>query len=242
VSSCSSSYSTERWPADSLALACLAGPSTLPARSFHTTPITPSTPLSSKQNQKRKLELRNAKAARLAAKNAPKPIPNYILGHVDPPQTTSGFNAFKQRSSAIQPIKDPWVNCRLSKVLLHPQSIWNLPVPKYDIGEKPVHILPGLNESDRKLLFGALPHVTTALKYQADLPEFERNEGLKDVVENQEKQSEMMLRIMDLRNAGRERINAVNRRRVIEEFGQGWNVGSQEVQGGCLRARSGLGR
>jgi small subunit ribosomal protein S15 len=118
----------------------------------------------------------------------------------------------------------------LQKTLIHPQSIWNLPVPDYASGEKPRHLLPGLSGGDREMIFGAVPHVASALKYDPDV----RAEVMAEVMEEQDKQSEMLMRILDLRNASRERINAVNRDRVVEEFGEGWNTGSSSVQGGSL--------
>lgn len=82
------------------------------------------------------------------------------------------------------------------------------------------------------MIFGALPHVSAALKYNTDINPAAREVEMVGVMEEQDKQSEMLMRILDLRNASRERINAVNRERVIEEFGQGWDTGSSSVQGG----------
>lgn len=48
-------------------------------------------------------------------------------------------------------------------------------------------------------------------------------------MEKQEKQSEMVMRILDLRNASRKEINKMNKRRIIEEFGNG-ESGSSFVQ------------
>lgn len=81
------------------------------------------------------------------------------------------------------------------------------------------------------MIFGAVPHVTSALKFNNEASPAVREAGAAQVLEDQDKQSEMLMRILDLRNASRERINAVNRDRVVKEFGEGWNTGSSAVQG-----------
>ena len=81
------------------------------------------------------------------------------------------------------------------------------------------------------MIFGAAPHVSSALKYNSDVGPDVREEAMNNVMEEQDRQSEMLMRILDLRNASRDRINAVNRERVVEEFGQGWDTGSSQTQG-----------
>ena len=81
------------------------------------------------------------------------------------------------------------------------------------------------------MLFGALPHVSSALRYNPDASESAREAEMGEVVEEQDRQSEMLMRIFDLRNAGRARINVVNTERVVQEFGGGWDTGSSGVQG-----------
>lgn len=81
------------------------------------------------------------------------------------------------------------------------------------------------------MIFGAVPHASSALKYNHDLGPDAREAAMTTVMAEQDRQSEMLLRILDLRNASRERINAVNRERVVEEFGAGWDTGSSAVQG-----------
>lgn len=58
-----------------------------------------------------------------------------------------------------------------------------------------------------------------------------REEVIEETMRKQVKQTEMLHRILDLRNAGRSEINKMNRRRIIEEFGGGKDCGSVFVQG-----------
>ena len=123
--------------------------------------------------------------------------------------------------------------------------MYNAPLTNYPAGELPRHFLPGLNAEEQQLLLGALPYASASIKNGAnsvakqtpgapqsrtDLSESER---LREV---EEAKNEQMLRLMDLRNANKAGIEAVNRQRVIEEFGRkvegaGLDSGSSEVQG-----------
>ena len=105
-----------------------------------------------------------------------------------------------------------------------------MPVPKYELGQKPIHLLTGLSDTDKDVLFGALAHASTALKYDPDAPEDVRNTKVQRVMQDQEKQEEMMARILDLRNASKSQIHAFNRKRIVQEFGAGWNAGDTVVQ------------
>ena len=152
--------------------------------------------------------------------------PDPILGHIIP-------GVLSRRASARppSPISQPWDGCQLQRTLIHPQSVWSLPPPDYAAGDAPKHLQPGLSTSDKEMIFGAVPYVSSALKYNPDASPATREEAMAEVVEEQERQSEMLMRILDLRNASRERINAVNRERVVEAFGQGWDTGSSRTQG-----------
>ena len=183
----------------------------------------------------------------------PKGTPDYVLGHIIPekpthrsastaaqsqskssqskPQSKTGSSSSSQQSQLNQgSMKEPWTNCRLSRILVHPKHVWNQPVPNYSAGETPKYLLPGLSEMDKKTIFGALPHVSTALRYNPHASPQARDEGVRIAMEEQEKQSEMLMRIMDLRNASRASINAMNRQKVIQEFGGGQDTGSTVVQ------------
>ncbi|CAD6576326.1 MAG: hypothetical protein TREMPRED_001658 [Tremellales sp. Tagirdzhanova-0007] len=204
---------------------------TPPLRSLCSTFLAPNGSTSrSYSRAKTKLEFRQRKKQRIADRaqaviDAGTPDP--VLGHINP-----GISSKRSTASTTPqtPTIQPWDDCRLQKTIIHPRTIWNLPVPNYASGETPRHFLPGLSESDKEMLFGAVPHVTSALKFNNEASPAVRDAGAAQVLEDQDKQSEMLMRILDLRNASRERINAVNRDRVVNEFGQGWNTGSSAVQ------------
>ena len=151
--------------------------------------------------------------------------PDYILGSINAVPNVHG----RVQGPAV--LVDPWQNCRLARILIHPQTVWNSPVPDYAKGERPQHLIPGLAESDKQMLFGALPHVSTALKYDPNATPEIREQAVQEEMDKQDKQTEMMYRVLDLRNASRKEINKLNRRRIIEEFGGGKGVGCSFVQG-----------
>ena len=137
-------------------------------------------------------------------------------------------------------VKDPWAGCRLARTIVHPKDVWNTPAPNYEAGERPVRLISGLSERDQEIVFGAVPMISTQLAVDPHMPEDRREERVREEVKQQSKQTEMLMRIMDLRNADRATINAYNRRRIIEEFGgndQGTDCGSSFVQGASLTAR-----
>lgn len=90
------------------------------------------------------------------------------------------------------------------------------------------------------MVFGAVPHATTLLQIDKNNQEDVREEILNHAMAKQEKQTEMLSRILDLRNAGRAQINAMNRRRVIAEFGAGKDCGSSFVQGKFIFEQEGF--
>lgn len=167
-------------------------------------------------------------------------IPDYVLGHIaqdtqSPIKVTRTEFASNPSDQGI--LKDTWKDCRLAKILLHPQEVWDQPVPNYDQGEMPKHLVPGLNEDDKRILFKVVPYASSHLAHTAAM--FDPNSGILDglhqeklneTITAQDKQSEMLYRILDLRNADRPTINAVNRRRIIDEFGGGTDSGGTIVQ------------
>jgi small subunit ribosomal protein S15 len=87
-----------------------------------------------------------------------------------------------------------------------------------------------LSEADRELLFGALPATTAELAFDADRPG-----ASAAAVADQGKQTETMKRILDLRNASKPGIEAVNRQRIVAEFGATpADTGSSQVQAALL--------
>lgn len=110
--------------------------------------------------------------------------------------------------------------------------MYNTRPTNYTAGETPERFLPGLTKEDQDLLFGALPYVSVDLQRRDN----DSLEGIIKVSDDEERKFEHMQRVLDLRNANKQGIEAVNRQRVIEEFGRreegkGIDTGSSEVQG-----------
>ena len=189
------------------------------SRAIHTSAVR----LTPKKSKQRIARERLEEKAKLV-----KGIPDYVLGHIEAEPDVRG------RYTGSKILSSTWEGCRLAKCLIHPYTVWNSPLPDYANGEKPKHYLPGMSEEDKDFLFGALPHVTTALQYDPGTTPEIRDATIKEVMAEQEKQTEMLHRILDLRNASRAQINALNRRRILEEFGKGTDTGSSFVQGECL--------
>lgn len=123
---------------------------------------------------------------------------------------------------------------RLQKVVLKPEDVWYTPPPDYASGQEPENYLYGLSPADRELLFGALPHATAELAYDPERPAKSAAQAAE-----QHQQTQTLQRILDLRNASRAGIDAVNRQRIIEEFGRktesgGVDSGSSEVQAALI--------
>ncbi|KAK4685518.1 hypothetical protein P7C73_g4629, partial [Tremellales sp. Uapishka_1] len=170
------------------------------------------------RRKKAKVQAKRAEVEQADLANKPDPILGFVNSKAGPSRTRSDAST-------------PWDRSRLKKTLIRPEDLWYSPVPAYAEGARPTHFLPGLNTADERLLFGALPHVATALKYDPD------NKLSFDHLQTQTKQSEMVMRILDLRNASKRGIETVNRQRVIQEFGNGGDsvgkvdCGSSQVQG-----------
>ncbi|WWD20726.1 hypothetical protein CI109_105202 [Kwoniella shandongensis] len=198
-----------------------AGPSTSRVAAFSTT--APSLV------SKRKLLAKRRKAANLALQSSriiPPESIDPVLGRVH-------YRAPSSRSTAPTPPEatNPWQGCRLQRILLDYDQIAYSAPPNYTSGERPPLFLPGISEQDQALLFGAIPHASSELKFAA-----KRGEGTGVELE-QAKQAEMMMRILDLRNSGKEAVKVLNRQRVVDEFGNGTDTGSSAVQAALLTAK-----
>ncbi|KAK8850543.1 hypothetical protein IAR55_004461 [Kwoniella newhampshirensis] len=198
------------------------GPSTLalPVRGFSST--------SPSLVSKRKLLAKRRKAANLQLQSSriiPPESVDPVLGRVH-------YRAPSSRSAAPTPPPptNPWQGSRLQRILLDYDQIAYSAPPNYQAGERPKLLLPGVSEQDADLLFGALPHASSELKFAA-------KRGDTGVDMEQAKQSEMMMRILDLRNSGKEGVKVLNRQRIVDEFGGGVDTGSSAVQAALLTAK-----
>ncbi|WVF68176.1 hypothetical protein IAT40_002941 [Kwoniella sp. CBS 6097] len=223
----------------------VAGPSRLRASQFSTTAPT--------QASKRKLLAKRRKSANLALQSSriiPPESIDPVLGRVHYRQPSS-------RSAGPAPPEptNRWEGCRLERVLLNYEQIAYSNPPNYGAGERPKLLLPGVSQVDADLLFGALPHASAELKYSSGRQRQQRSIAIADdgsssstgsgsgsgnssgVEEDQSKQSEMLMRILDLRNASKDAISILNRQRVIDEFGAGKDTGSSSVQAALLTAK-----
>lgn len=114
--------------------------------------------------------------------------------------------------------------------MLKAEDVWYTAPPNYAEGGEPREYLHGLSEADRELLFGAVPATTAELAFDADRPGTSAA-----AVADQARQTETMKRILDLRNASKPGIEAVNRQRIVEEFGaKPGDTGSCPVQAALL--------
>lgn len=104
---------------------------------------------------------------------------------------------------------------RLEQTVLKAEDIWYTPPPNYAAGAEPEHYVYGISEADRELLFGALPLASSALAFDPERPHHSEAQAAE-----QGKQSEVMRRILDLRNADKAGIETVNRARIVKEFGK----------------------
>jgi small subunit ribosomal protein S15 len=174
----------------------IASTSTLPSISHFST-TSPAFASRVKQNAKRKktkvLSLRSARESEDS--NPPDPVLGYSL-----PPTTSSRQSTQASTSA--PI-NRWEGCRLQRTILTPEQVYSAPLSE----EK--EFIHGLSKDDQDVLFGAVPYTTVGLGGGEDA-----------AVGEQERQVEIMKRILDLRNASKAGIEVVNRQRIVEEFGR----------------------
>ncbi|OCF54716.1 ribosomal protein S15 [Kwoniella mangroviensis CBS 10435] len=218
----------------------VAGPSRL--RSFSTSQV--------HSVSKRKLIAKRRKAANLelqASKVIKPESIDPVLGRVNyraPSSRTlfaqaqsSSFSGTGITSSSLPPKpENEWDNSKLKGVLLNYDEIAYSPPPNYTQGERPKHLLPGISKADEDLLFGALPHISTELSYSTSNNRSGNGSEIA-VEEEQNKQSEMLMRILDLRNSSKSAVNVLNRQRVIDAFGQGKDTGSSRVQAALLTSK-----
>ncbi|WWC65188.1 mitochondrial 37S ribosomal protein uS15m [Kwoniella dejecticola CBS 10117] len=215
----------------------IAGPSRLGLRSFSSS--------SPALVSKRKLIAKRRKAANLELQASKIQKPEFIdpvLGRVQ------YKNQAQAQSGNSTSNKNEWKDSKLSKILLNYDEIAYSPPPNYAAGETPKHFLPGISPSDQEILFGTLPHVSTELKI-SNSHSHSSNGGSpagvgggvgvagNQVEEEQSKQSEMLMRILDLRNASKDAVKILNRQRVIDEFGKGVDTGSSSVQAALLTTK-----
>jgi small subunit ribosomal protein S15 len=104
---------------------------------------------------------------------------------------------------------------RLEKTVLKAEDVWYTPPPNYAAGEEPANYVYGVNEADRELLFGALPLASSALSFDPERVHTSEGHAVQQGL-----QSEVMRRILDLRNADKAGIEVVNRARIVSEFGK----------------------
>ncbi|WVN89824.1 uncharacterized protein L203_105054 [Cryptococcus depauperatus CBS 7841] len=166
----------------------------------------------------RKLVAKRRKAANIALQESRIEKPESI----DPVLGKAKYRGREPRS--------PWQGCRLQRILLDYNQIAYSYPPDYASGERPQFLLPGVSQADTDLLFGALPHASLELQYAATF-------AVKGEESEQVKQSEMLMRILDLRNAAKAAINKHNKQKVIDEFGDGKDTGSSSVQAALLTAQ-----
>ncbi|KAL7423587.1 hypothetical protein Q5752_001167 [Cryptotrichosporon argae] len=180
------------------------------------------------RQKRNKVLAQRAAAASASAANRADPV----LGSVPP--AARSYNASPSTSASASAPRDLWPGCRLQRVLLSASEVWYSPPPNYSAGEAPMHFLPGINAADRALLFGAVPHATAALAFDAEDPTASAEAAV-----DQARQAEALMRALDLHNASKRGIEVVNRQRIVDEFGAktasgGKDTGSSAVQAALL--------
>lgn len=220
----------------------VAGPSSITLRAFSSTPAT--------LVSKRKLLAKRKKAANLALQSSriiPPESIDPVLGrvHYRAPSSraaaaaaTAAASSSSSTAATTPEPTNPWEGCRLQRILLNYDQIAYSSPPNYSQGEKPKYLLPGISEDDTHILFGAVPHASAALKYAANPHSASASGSESDVQSDQSKQSEIMMRVLDLRNAGKDSVKVLNRQRIVDEFGAGTDTGSSAVQGELLSSLS----
>ncbi|WVW80836.1 hypothetical protein I302_102825 [Kwoniella bestiolae CBS 10118] len=214
------------FPLPSLIPSSIAGPSRI--RLFSTTPVS--------NVSKRKLIAKRRKAANLELQASriikPESV-DPVLGRVNYRAPSS--RALSSTQSPPPQPENEWSNSKLKGVLLNYDEIAYSPPPNYAQGERPKYLVPGISPSDEDLLFGALPHISTELSYSTSNSGGANATGSVEVEQN--RQSEMLMRILDLRNSSKSSVNFLNRQRVIDAFGGGKDTGSSKVQAALLTSK-----
>ncbi|WWC72586.1 mitochondrial 37S ribosomal protein uS15m [Kwoniella pini CBS 10737] len=205
----------------------IAGPSRLGYRLFSTT--------NSNQVSKRKLIAKRRKNANLELQSSKIQKPEFIdpiLGKVHYKLQSTRLNQNPINEEELKSKSQSQTKSKLSKILLNYEEIAYSPPPNYFKKEEPNFYLPGISNFDKKLLFGALPHLSTELKLSTNNNNIEEQEEIEP-----NKKTELLMRILDLRNSNKQNFNFLNRQRVIDEFGKGKNTGSSDVQAALLTAK-----
>ncbi|WWD08321.1 hypothetical protein V865_006432 [Kwoniella europaea PYCC6329] len=220
----------------------VAGPSRL--RSFSTSQVhsVSKRKLIAKRRKAANLELQASKVIKpesidpvLGRVNYRAPSSRTLLAQAQAQSSATGTSASGSATLPPKP-ENEWDNSKLKGVLLNYDEIAYSPPPNYNQGERPNHLLPGISKADEDLLFGALPHISTELSYSTSNNRSGNGSEIA-VEEEQNKQSEMLMRILDLRNSSKSAVNVLNRQRVIDAFGQGKDTGSSRVQAALLTSK-----
>ncbi|KDQ18195.1 hypothetical protein BOTBODRAFT_553000 [Botryobasidium botryosum FD-172 SS1] len=140
-----------------------------------------------------------------------------------------------------------WANCDLAKILLTEESVQATPppapLPSTSALELPKHFNFGIEDSAKEVLFKALPAVTAQRPFlNANLTiNPQQWAGEQAVAEAQEMvKSNMLARVVDMRNASARGIAYENRRRCVEAFSEPekpGDTGRPEVQAALLTAK-----
>lgn len=113
----------------------------------------------------------------------------------------------------------------------------------------PLRLNFNLSDEDRKLLFQDLPDVNTKDRLTVSMAFSDAGSGTNagsmiadeinqqlEGIERQEGHSvDKLSRMLDLRNASSKGIDVYNKRRIVEQFGQGVHTGTVETQGELMR-------
>jgi len=140
-----------------------------------------------------------------------------------------------------------WTNCDLAKILLTEESVQATPAPAPSPStstlELPKHFNFGIENSAKELLFQSLPAVSAQRPFlNADLtinPQQWAEEQAAAEAEEMKK-SNILARVVDMRNASARGIAYENRRRCVEAFseaGKPGDTGRPEVQAALLTAK-----
>ena len=140
-----------------------------------------------------------------------------------------------------------WLNCDLARVLVSEAEVRAPPPPKADMDagllQPPKYFNYGLGEKERKTLFDVLPKMTAEGMVNVQSlgqPGWTTGEVIEaGVVAHKGElfKSEILARLVDLRNANARGIAYENRRRIVALFSESENpvdTGRPEVQGACF--------
>lgn len=134
-----------------------------------------------------------------------------------------------------------WENCDLAKVLLTEESVQAAPVPTPPSSSTPLELPQtmnfGIDKSTQQLLFHSLPAVSAQKDFIGKDMSINPQRWMEQINEAEAKEvvkSNILARVVDMRNASAKGIAFENRRRCVEEFsepGKSGDTGRPEVQG-----------